>query len=163
LRLIFKGGGLGALDRWARPGDVFAVSRVTGEGNRRRAAPLPWTLLEVVDAPRDGTSACRVWTRDERLREGPGILGYRAIRLPTIRGPVRLRVLDEETERPIDGLRIRMWSPNVKPSEVATNRAGLAVSRDEFGGFALAQIVIGSEKRPVFPVALLDDRPVVCR
>jgi tetratricopeptide (TPR) repeat protein len=154
------------LTQWIKPGSVLAVSRVVKDGDRERATPMPWTLLEVLRGPEAGKVHCRLWRRYEQddLREQPGVLGYRCQLVPTGRQPVRLRLLDEDSGAPLDGLQVYVSQPGTKKKvELSTDRNGLAVTPEPFSGFALVQVVAGNKVRAQFPVALVDDRAVVCR
>jgi hypothetical protein len=63
-QLAIRAGNLGVpLGRWLRRGDVFAVARITREGDRQRATRLDWALLQVLDEPNHGVCRCRYVTR----------------------------------------------------------------------------------------------------
>ena len=165
--LRLKGGDLGVpLDRWVQPGQVFAVSRITKEGTRTRAQRLEWALLEVLDAPLAGVCRCRYWHRyqEDALRETAGTLGYRALRLPTTEGPVKVQLLDNTTLQPLRDVRVRVLKPGGgKPVELLTNRDGLALTREPFAHLAMVQVLSGQAVRAQFPVALIEGRTVVAR
>jgi tetratricopeptide (TPR) repeat protein len=165
VQLTLKGGGLGVpLDRWVKAGDVFAVSRVAPQGPKTRAVRVEWALLEVLDGPRDGVCRCRYEHRfkEDELRESPGTLGYRALKLATAQAPVRLRFLDDETLRPLDGKQVQVYRPGGKDKgELATtNRDGLAITRAAYGHLVIAHLPADG----VFlPVEVIEGRTVVCR
>ncbi len=160
-QLAIKGGGLGvSLERWVRPGDIFSVSRVQREPTGLRASRVPWALLEVVDAPRDGVCRCRYYHRfdQDQLQ-----VGFRAVKLPATQGRVRLRLRDRETSELLDGRQVRVTRPgSAKKVDLTTDRAGLAVTREDFTHWALVQVLSGDRTLAQFPVAILDDRPVEC-
>lgn len=166
VKLTFQGGALGVpLDRWVRPGDVFAISRVK-EGQPPRAARVPWALVEVLEAPRDGVCRGRYWHRyrEDHLAEAPGVLGYRGLQLPARSGPLRLRLLDEQTLRPLDGVQLHVKrTGEAKREEMTTGRDGVAVSRADYSKLALVRVVAGGAIRAQLPVAIVDDRTIVCR
>jgi hypothetical protein len=165
VHLTLQGGGLGLpLDRWVRRGDVFALSQLTRTGKALRGTRLNWALLEVAEAPHDGVCRCRYWHRypQDRLQTTPGVEGYRAVKLATTHAPLRVRLLDGAT--PLDGIQLRVTCPSTaKKTEVATNREGLAVTREEYSHFVLVQVLAGAKQLAQILVAILDDRPVVCR
>jgi tetratricopeptide (TPR) repeat protein len=167
IEVALRAGALGnGLEQWVKPGSVLAVSRVVKDGERERATPMPWTLLEVLRGPEGGTVWCRLWRRYEQddLRAQPGVLGYRCQLLPTGREPVRLRLIDEDTGAPLEGLQVYVSQPGGKKKvELTTNANGLAVTSAPFSDFALVQVAAGNSVRAQFPVPLVDDRPVVCR
>jgi hypothetical protein len=162
VKLLLKGGD--ALGRWVKKGDVFAVSRIVQEGGRTRGLRIPWALLEVSETPREGSCRCHYWHRyrEDDLRPA-GDVSYRAVKLPATRGPLRLRLLEDETFRPLDGMVLRVLRPDAKKGEELTTRNGLAVTRDDYRHLALVQV--GSSDNPLaqFPVAILDEGPVDCR
>ena len=110
--LKLKGGDLGvSMDRPVERGHVFAVSRIVEEGGQRRAARIEWALLEVLDPPVAGVCRCTVLEPLQgRHVERPG---DRAIRLPTMKEPVRLQLLDDDDMglKPLNGIRVHIKRP----------------------------------------------------
>ncbi len=89
INLALKGGKLGEhLDRWVKPGEVFAVCRMTKEGVKLRGTRVPWALLEVLDAPHDGLCRCRLWHRfqEDDLRLCRAFSVIAALKSPAYRG-----------------------------------------------------------------------------
>jgi tetratricopeptide (TPR) repeat protein len=162
--LAIKAGGLGApLDRWVKTGDVFAVSRVVSQGPRLRATRIAWALLEVTDGPNNGVCRCRYLHRfqEDDLRESPGVLGYRALKLATTQALVRLRFLDDETLQPLDGMPVQIVRPGTKDKvELTTNRDGLAITRTPFGPLVVVHL---PGERVSLPIEVIAGRTVVCR
>jgi hypothetical protein len=166
VQLTLKGGGLGVpMGRWVKAGDVFAVSRVVKDERAPgiRASRIAWALLQVQEATAGGVCRCRYWRRfvGEDLRSAPGVLGYRALKLATTRESVRLRVLDEETQQPLDGTPVQVFRPGTKEKvEVTTNRDGLAVTREPFAHLAIVYLPREGVR---LPVELIAGRTAVCR
>lgn len=164
VRLTLKGGERGVpMSRWVKPGDVFAVSRVVMQGKDRRASRIAWALLEVRESLPGGVCHCRYWRRfvEDDLRDLPGVLGYRALKLATTQEPVRLRVLDEETQQPLDGTPVQVSRPGGKDTvELTTNRDGLAVTRTPFANLAIVHLPRAGAS---LPVALVPGQTAVCR
>jgi hypothetical protein len=161
-RLTLRGGALAA--RRVKAGAVFAVTRVVEQAGRVRAERVPFALLELLDVQADGACRVKYWhrfTRDEITADTAG--SFRAVRLPTLSGPVRLRLLDDESFRPLDGMALRVSHPRLKKAEELATRYGLAASRGDYPHFAHVQV--GSAERPLaqFAVPILDDHPVDCR
>jgi hypothetical protein len=167
IAVTLRGGRLGtSLDARVQLGAVLAVSRVTQQGDAIRAARMPWTLLEVTSAPRDGVVRCRLWRRyqEDNLHEEPAVLGYRCQVLRTVQTQVRLRLLDEDTGQPMAGAAVYVSQPGGKTkAELSTDRNGLAVTAERFSRFALVQVGQGGGARAQLPVELVDERTVVCR
>jgi len=164
--LKLKGSELGVpLDRWVKAGNVFAVSRISKESGTQRGERLEWALLEVLDVA-DGSCRCRYWHRyqEDALTESAGTLGYRALRLPTSSGPIKVQLLDDTTLQPLDGVRVRVQTPaGGKPAELLTNRDGLAITREAFPHLALVQVLSGDMVRVVLPVERIEGRTAVAR
>lgn len=167
VEVTLRGGALDtALSKWVKPGEVFAVVRITHEGGKLRAARIPWTVLQVIAEPREGKCACRLLRRfaEDRLTEEPGVVGYRCLRLPTITGPLRLRLIDAVTFDPLHGLQVHVRArESDKPREYTTNREGLVTSADSFAHVVQIDVLQGSTPLARFPVELVDDRAVTCR
>ncbi len=166
--LKLRGGELGEpMDRWVQRGHVFAVSQINAEGGRERAARLEWAVLEVVAVQAGGVCRCRYWHRyrEDVLSERPPGQGFRALRLSTVQGPVKVQLLDDKTLQPPDGLRVRVQRLDLdsKPEEPIRNRAGLAITREAFAHLAWVQVLAGDEVRAQFPVELIEGRTVVVR
>ncbi len=164
VRMALKGGGLGVpLSRWVKAGDVFAVSRVVRQRKDQQASRVRWALLEVREVLPGGVCRCRYWRRfvEDDLRDTPGVLGYRALKLATSEEPVRLRVLDEETQQPLDGTEVQVFRPDSKDRvKLTTNRDGLAVTREAFAHLAIAYLPSAGAS---LPIALIPGRTAVCR
>jgi hypothetical protein len=165
--LKLKGGELGvSLSRWVKRGQVFAVSRLVDEGGRPRAGRLEWALLEVLDLQPKGVCRCKYRHRyqEDALSESPGTLGYRALRLPTVKDLVKVQLLDDTTLQPLDGVHVRVQHADKgKPVELVTNRDGLASTRESFVHLALVEVLSGNTVRAQFPVEVIEGRTVVAR
>lgn len=165
--LKLKGGELGVpMDRWVERGQVFAVSQITTEAGRQRAVRLEWALLEVITV-KGGECRCRYWHRyrEDVLGASQAGQSYRALRLRTMPGPVKVQLLDDKTLQPPDGVRVRVQrlDADSKPEEPIRNRAGLAITREPFAHLAWVQVLAGDEVRAQFPVELIEGRTVVAR
>src|SRR5262249_61431275 len=90
-----RGGGRGLrLDRWVQKDDVMIIVQVSGAPGAMRATREPWAVLRVQDEPKDGVCTCQLFHRHKKkLDTGPGILGYRCLRISTIKAPLRLRLV----------------------------------------------------------------------
>src|SRR5262249_35520667 len=113
-----RGGLIGPLERYVKVNDVFAVSQLqrtnrpappeartaTGKVIRdpQRAAPAEgftavprdFTLLRVIEAPKEGAVRCKVLTRYQAaLPVSPKVAGYRCMKLATVAAPVAVRLV----------------------------------------------------------------------
>lgn len=164
--LKLQGGELGVpMDRWVQRGHVFVVSRLAKQGGVTRGQRLEWAALEVLDVSGTGVCRCKYWHRyqEDGLRDGPTVLGYRAIKLPTTTEPVKVQLLDDTTLQPLDGVRVQVLQPGGKPVELLTNRDGLAITRTPFHHLAVVQVLSGSTIRAQLPVALIENRTAIAR
>jgi hypothetical protein len=161
VQLALKAGALGPLP--VKRGDVFAVSKVVAHSGKPRAVRADWAVLEVLDPPEDGVCRCRYYRRyrEDDLRDGPGILGWRALRIATTPGPVRLRVLDEDTAQPLgQSVEVRRAGSKEKGEQLTPDRDGLAITRQSFTHLAEVRVV----GTPLWlPVPRIDGWTVVCR
>lgn len=170
-RLAIQGGRRGEdLGRWLKKGDILAVVRLQAEGGRVRAAPMPWAVLQALEAPREGQCRCRYFSRfkQDRLASAPGVVGYRCLQLATVTAPVRLRLIDDQNFQPLDGLQIHVsrrqgFNGKGQTSELTSNADGLAVTQDAFANLAFVRVLSSSGPLAKFAVPLVDERTVVCR
>jgi hypothetical protein len=167
VEVTLRGGGLDVpLARWLKLGEIFALVRITREAGKLRAARIPWAILQVTGEPREGKCRCRLLHRfaEDRLTGEPGVLGYRCVRLPTVTGPLRLRLIDAVTFAPLDGLQVHVRvTDSDKPREYTTNREGIVTTADTFAHVVQVEVVQGATPLARFPVELVDDRPITCR
>jgi hypothetical protein len=167
VQLALQGGGLGVpLARWIKPGDIFAIAKLARQGEKLRAARMPWAVLQLIDEPRDGACRCRFLHRFQResLNESSHVLGYRCLKLTTTTTPVRLRLIDDKDFHPLDGWEVHIRAgPGRKAVQLATTREGLAVTKTAFAHVAAVEVVKAGGIKAQFPIELVDDRIVVCR
>ena len=168
VKLAIRGGGLGiSLDRWLKAGDVFALSRLRQQGDKLRAEPLEWAYLQALEAPSNGLCRCRYFHRyaEDRLTAPSGASVYRCLKLTTAAAPLRLRLIDDKSLDPQAGLQVHVFKGNFadKPRELTTNQDGLAISKESFAHLALVKVIGGGGTRVQFPIAMVDERTIVCR
>jgi len=168
VKLAIRGGGLGvSLDRWLKAGDVLAVSRIRQQGDKPRAEPVEWACLQALESPSNGLCRCRYFHRyaEDRLTAPSGASGYRCLKLTTVSAPLRLRLIDDKSLDPQPGLQVHVFKGNfaAKPRELTTNQDGLAISKESFAHLALVKVIGGGGTRAQFPIAIVDERTMVCR
>ncbi|MBM4067354.1 MAG: hypothetical protein FJ271_00200 [Planctomycetes bacterium] len=155
------------LARRVQKGDVFAVVRLHRKGTQLHAVRLPWAVLQAIEAPRGGRCRCRLFHRfeQERLTPGPGIEGYRCLQLATVTAPVRLRLIDDKTAQPLDGLQVYVSQRGFggKGREMTSNAEGLADTKESFARLAFVRVQSGGSIIAQFPVPLVDERILSCR
>ncbi len=157
----------GDLARWVKPGDVFAVSKMTQAGPRTRAERLASAYLEVLDTPNKGVCRCRYFHRYQEDRialDAPGVLGYRALKLTTAAHPVRVRLIDDESDQPLAGMHVQVLRPAQDgKTDLTTSRQGTASTKEPFTNLALVRLLDGGRVRSQVPFALVDDQPLTLR
>jgi hypothetical protein len=158
------------LDRWVRPGDVFAVSIATNpRGDQPPRTVVQRDLLaRVVDLSKNGTATVQVVYRSAEnpfARMAPN-QSARCIRMGTGVGPVRLRLVDDRGQPHSRTLQIRLHSQafqeGLSPDEEVVNpdRGGLFVSRKSYDQMAFARVITGGTQIARLPVPILPDREV---
>ena len=164
VRLQLRGGALAGFDgqRWAPPGSVFALARIEGEPPRGRAVPA--TYLQVVRVTAGGVAECRLVSRFlNPLADWPAVQ-YRALRLGTVTAPIHLRLTDPNG-LPHQNLLVLVSPTGFRASDAVTDqgpaRDGTFQTSRPYSGLAFVRIITGQQQRP-FPVAVLDEQPVVC-
>jgi tetratricopeptide (TPR) repeat protein len=154
--------------------EVFALVRISESGGVR-AERVDGALLQVLeDAKNDAPCLCKVWHRYvEPLEQGAGVLGYRCVKLATIKSAVRIRVMkrNAQTLTPESGLPIEVRRTNFTevdaPVSGSTDKNGVYSSADQKDGrfehVAFVSIFTLGNPSPKarVPIALVDDRIVV--
>lgn len=166
--VTFKAGNLGsALQRWVKPGDVFALTMVIERGDHLQSYPVEWALLQATDEPNGGVCHCRVFNRfRDPLKAAPGVVGYRCLKLGTGRAPLRFQLVDERTRRPIASQPVRVTADDFasKTAEAhSSNYDGIMQTKKAYDHIAFVRVLNqGGGTLAQVPVAILDDRTVVC-
>jgi tetratricopeptide (TPR) repeat protein len=164
--LALHGGALSPGD-WPRRvpiGTVFAVSRV--EGSPPRGRPVESAYLVTVAEPKDGRVDCRfVYRYQDQLADWSAVT-YRALRLGTAAGPVRLRVVDRNG-LPQSGLQVRVSADGFRPTDAVRDqgavRAGVFDTANAYDPIAFVLITSGDLKVAQVPVPVIDDRVTLVR
>lgn len=181
VKVRFRGGAIGGLDRYVKPGDVFAVA-VIQEQALRVAPPKDWRNKQVVEEPKiqlgqpreftllqaegplvNGECKCRLLTKFANpLPMVRGVIGFRCLKLATVEGAVQVKVVDDRSGVPLPA------SSLVKVRANDTGFNALAPARDAFelrdGLFrstrplrnvACIVVGLGTSKEVQYPVPVL--------
>jgi hypothetical protein len=141
---------------------VFAVSRVSKEGEVQRVRRLAWTLADVLEAPKDGACKARYTHRFVEDRLGGGG-EYRCLLLPTVEAPLSLRFLDDADFRPLSGVQVHiLGADSSKREELSSTRDGLVTTRNRVPHLAIVRVT-GGGALAQFPVEVLPGRTVTVR
>ena len=194
-KVLIRGSGLGPVKDLVQNGDVFAVAAVR---KTNRPAPPPvrtatgkiinpppgsvpppgltstprdFTLLKVTDVGADGTCRCAVLTRYQTAMPSTGgVIGYRAMKLGTVKAPVAVRLVSSE------GTVYKTASAvNVRASDSGFVVAGAGDQKDvckfhsptaqfrsdrALSGVACVTVALGPSQAKQFPVPILNDEPI---
>jgi hypothetical protein len=167
VKVVLKGGALSVkLNTWVKRGDVFAVSRITQEGAKLRAARIEWAILQAIDDPEDGAVLCNYfhrYTQDQLITETP-VVGFRCVKLNTTGGPLRLRLVDNKTQEFLSGLEVEVSADgNFTGKPQGATVDGFFKSSKSYNRVAYVRVLSGGSPLAQFPVELVDDRVVVVR
>jgi hypothetical protein len=174
LKVAFRGGGLSLpLDRWVQKDEVMIIVQVSGTAGALRAAREPWAVLRVQDEPKDGVCTCQLFHRHKKkLDTGPGIVGYRCLKISTIKAPLRLRLvkakaraLTPESGRQIHVRRHGFAGEDNSKIQGATDADGYFSTekekeKGEYDNVAFVSILIGTTPKAQIPIPLVDQRVV---
>jgi hypothetical protein len=173
--VTLKGGGLGApIDRWLKKGDVFAIAEIASRGasapgvRRLQSSRVRGALLQVAEDPKDGGCHCLLFNRyKEPLAGGPGILGYRCLKLGTAETPLplRFRVVAERKGTPQNGLTVKVRSAGAQGQDgksLSTLPDGTTdPTKESYRNMALVQVQdLGRQWTGDVPVEIVDDRTI---
>jgi tetratricopeptide (TPR) repeat protein len=160
-----RGGNLGVdLGRWVKKGEVFALVKVEGNAAGKQQ---PWTLLQVVEPPKDGVCQCKLFSRHTLGR----VTGLRAVLLGTTSGPLRMRLFQEkENGEPGRLLAVTVQLRRdgfdgpvvaVPPSSRGEVDTGKSKTPLTFDKLVFVSVMTGETLRARFPIAIVDDALVV--
>lgn len=167
VQVEFMAGRLGGpAGQWVKKGDVFAVAAISQRGSGRQSQQIPWVLVQAQDEPVEGRCHGQLWSRWQTPLPTPGdVVGFRCLKLSTIRAPLRLRLLrNDRAGTPAAGVQVWIDAQGFteKPRETRVTAAdGLVQSTERYPGVAFVQVVQGLAIQAKIPVALVDDRVVV--
>lgn len=194
-KVLLRGSALGPAAGHVKAGDVFAVAAVR-KTNRPApppvrtatgkivapppgAAPPPgltstprdFTLLKVTDVGGDGSLRCAVLTRYQTaMPMNGGIVGYRCMKLGTVKAPVALRLVgtDGTVYKTASTVSVRATdsgfgsaaSPDAKDVCNFDARAAQFRSQRPLANVACVTVALGPSQAKQFPVPILSDAPI---
>lgn len=151
---------------WLKKDDVLAVAQILNQGGSgMRSERVPWTLLQVLEATKDGICQCALYHRFQNpLAASPGSLGFRCMKLGTTESKLRLRLVDDKGV-PLNAKVVkfgRSGFDDESAEEGNTNANGIVQSKKPFKNIAFVKLLEGSEGIARVPLEVLDDRTVTC-
>ena len=166
--VAIKGGALDApLERWIQKDDVFAVAEIVGQGTTtQRSTRRPWTLLQVVELPKNGICVCRplsryVWPPPMTA----GSQGLRCLKLGTTQGQLKMRLIgDDKQSTPLSGLQVSVSEKGFEPpyEQKSSGQDGGVQMQQNYKNIAFVLISDASGELARIPVEIVDDRTIVC-
>lgn len=172
ITIQLKGGGLGApLNRWLQKGEILQVVAIPD--SRREPRPVTNALLRVLESPNgDGTCSCQIFWRYKPPADRDQ-LGFRCMKIATVRGPLRLRVVQKAVGNGLPtspvGMRVEVRRNSFsEKGELVDNldtQGAFDSAKPRFGdkgifdNLALVSLISGTP-RARLPVPLVDDQPV---
>jgi hypothetical protein len=169
-RIHFRAAGLdGALERWVKKGDVFALVQIDGSQGQERVTRHRWIFLQAREEPKDGNCLCSILQGESKPL--PAAKAYRCMKLGTTRGPLHIQVVKAGASRltPERDLQIHVRKKGFKqdetPEQGATDVQGYfntdqrKISYDQV---AFVSCVVSNSVRAQFPVPIYDQGVTVC-
>jgi hypothetical protein len=186
VKVRFRAGELPGLERYVRQGDVFAVAAIVeqprpprprsrpGAGFRevedegppiRNGQPREYLLLRAEGPPLDGACRCEVIAGSAAppMTLARRIVGFRCMKLPTIEGPIAVRVLDRGGGPLAGAGQITVRAADVdfpsKPDarDTLELRNGLFRTNRPLRNIACIVVVVGTSREARFPVPVLGE------
>ncbi len=195
VEVVVRGAGLESVKHMVQNGDVFAIAAVrktnrpapppvrTATGKIKEplpgsvpppgltSTPRDFTLLKVLDVGADGVLRCTVLTRYANAMPATGgVVGYRAMKLGTVKAPVAVRLVSSE------GTVYKTASAvNVRASDSGFVVGGAGDQKDvckfdsptaqfrsdrAMSGVACITVALGPSQAKQFPVPILNDEPI---
>jgi hypothetical protein len=160
----------GDLGHWVKKGEIFAIAAIAiPPGKPAKGFRVEWALLQVSEEPQSGVCTCKLFHRLQNpMPETGAIRGYRCLKLGTVRGPLRLRLVDDTPAKtPLNGIQIGVsrydFREGAELERHSTNSDGFVQTEKDYPGVAFVRVLSGSRARIRIPVPILDDRIVECR
>ncbi|HEY1190357.1 MAG TPA: tetratricopeptide repeat protein [Gemmata sp.] len=192
-KVLVRGAGLGAVKNFVRPGDIFAVAAVrktnrpappvlrTATGKiitpppgsvpppGLTSTPRDFTLLKVAEVGADGSCRCVVLTRyANAMPTAGGVIGYRAMKLGTVKAPVAVRLVSTEgvVYKTASAVNVRAsdtaFAVGGDPKDVCTfdNSTYQFRSQQPLANVACITVALGPSQAKQFPVPILSADPI---
>jgi hypothetical protein len=170
----FHGGKRGVpLDRWVKKDDVFVLVQIRQDSRGQFPYRVDWAVVQALEAPnpKEGTARCRVFNRSQDpFGDASGAIGCRCLAIHTVQAPLHLRLVQAKS-RNLAGqsnqkIVVHRQSFEGEPpaDQGITDADGLFKRGDRvvFNRVALVSVMSGQTEIIRIPVALMDDRTVVC-
>ncbi len=194
-KVLLRSAALGAVSKHVKAGDVFALAAVR---KTNRPAPAPartatgkiitptsvgapamgltstpreFTFLKVVDVQPDGSLRCTVLTRYQNaMPTTGGIVGYRCMKLGTVKAPVAIRLVgsDGTVYKTASRVTVRASdsgfpAPGTADAKDVCNvdpRTAQFRSQRALAGVACVTVALGPTQAKQFPVPILSNAPI---
>ncbi len=192
-KILLRGAALGPVKDFVQTGDVFAVAAVR-KTNRPAPPPLrtatgkiiapppgsvpppgltstprDFTLLKVVEVAADGSCRCVVLTRYAiAMPATGGVVGYRAMKLGTVKAPVAVRLMSGEgvVYKTASNVSVRATdsdfaaAPDAKAVCTFDNATAQFRTQRPLANVAYITVTTGPTQAKAFPVPILSAEPI---
>lgn len=174
LTISLKGAQLATdLGQWVKEGEVFRVVPIYR--GRQRAWPIPHAVLQVTSGPNaKGECQCKFYHRyRDPFADAPGLLGYRCLKLGTIRASISLRFVQRGQKvddlRPIEDaivLRLKRDRDTKDFLPGATDAEGFYSSKEKgrrgvFNNLVHVEATRTGKLNAIIPIPIVSEEPVL--
>jgi len=193
VKVRIRGSALGPVSNFVQRDDIFALAAVR---KTNRPAPPPvrtatgkiiapppgatpppgltstprdFTLLKVTSIAPDGTLHCTVLTRYQTAMPMAGIVGYRCMKLGTVKAPIAVRLMgsDGTVYRTASTVNVRATDLGFtqvppEPKDMCNFHVATAQFRSQrpLANVACITVALGPTQSKQFPVPILSDDPI---
>ncbi|HEV3257418.1 MAG TPA: hypothetical protein VG013_11095, partial [Gemmataceae bacterium] len=155
--------------RWVDKGDVLLVSKVFQRGTKVQSLPVEWALLQVLEAPAEGVCRCRLYFRYKNpgpLQMSPGVLGVRCLKVSTVKGRLRLRLIDDQAHGAKAAQQVAVSGDGFKSNaaeNLSSDSDGIVQTSETYQNVAFVEVkTSGGAVAAEVPVAMLGHGVVEC-
>lgn len=175
----FRGGQLSGFERAVQTGDVLAFSlvleakqsSVTKTAPDQYGKPQTGTCLRIISKLSNGECRCEILTRSTQpLLTAKNIVGYRAMKVATQEGPLRVKLVDPDGKAPPSTTSLEIWATDTGFTGKPTNRDTLDLQKGIYSSgrplknVACVVVRVGASKTEPFVVPLIPgDEPITLR
>lgn len=159
------------MSKYLAKGDVLALAQVQRVGGSQE---VPEAFLRVLEDPQAGKCPCQLYARYQdaasQLREGGDVLGYRCLKLRTCKGPLRIRLVDEQGKAQnqlqikVSHLGFDVDRDKFQHLGFPPHTDGIVVTQDLYRDLAFVRVLRASGREAArVPVPIIENRITTCQ